>query len=160
MTTPAPTPEPLKCHGGCGLEYGSPFWADLVIPDEAWARIAPKPNGGGVLCANCMVRRSAEEGVECEARFTSGPFSPRSSVEEQEPSKLTVAGSSPAGETIDALRTENAELRAAAAGAEAFLRERAKLYGRRGRNESKVYGYTAIADRIRDALAELREQNG
>lgn len=64
---------PLACRD-CGLEYAEPAFADFVIPDAEWARISPSRDEGGILCANCMVKRAAELGIECEGRFTSGPF--------------------------------------------------------------------------------------
>lgn len=63
----------LCCHD-CGLPYGSKGYADFVVPDDVWKRISPAGDGGGILCANCMVRRAAELGIECEGAFTSGPF--------------------------------------------------------------------------------------
>ncbi|HYC55854.1 MAG TPA: hypothetical protein VEL28_13045 [Candidatus Binatia bacterium] len=60
----------LAC-ADCSLPYSDPGWCDLVIPDEAWAKISMR---GSVLCANCMSRRAIEAGVRCTAEFRSGPF--------------------------------------------------------------------------------------
>ena len=66
--------EPLGCFD-CGLAYGSEGWADAVLPDDEWKKIAPSEDGGGVLCFTCMNRRALRAGVECDAKITSGPFS-------------------------------------------------------------------------------------
>lgn len=64
----------LRC-ADCGIRYGGPNWADFVIPDEAWERIAPAGvDGGIVLCVSCMIMRANRLGVECVGQFTSGPF--------------------------------------------------------------------------------------
>lgn len=47
---------PLYCHGGCGKEY-SEFPLDVVLPDELWRKIAPQPDGHGILCADCILTR-------------------------------------------------------------------------------------------------------
>ena len=38
----------------CGLEYPFP---DYVLPDEIWKRIAPQPDGNGLLCPTCIAKR-------------------------------------------------------------------------------------------------------
>lgn len=38
----------------CGLEYPFP---DYVLPDDVWKRIAPKPDGNGLLCPTCIAKR-------------------------------------------------------------------------------------------------------
>lgn len=58
----------------CGLFYESLAFQDLVVPDDVWALISPTSHGGGLLCPNCLIRRCAEAGIECTAKFTSGPF--------------------------------------------------------------------------------------
>jgi hypothetical protein len=63
----------------CGRRYS--LGPDLVVSDEDWLRIAPKVDGGGVLCPNCMNDRFAKlqdgphEAGNIRAVFTSGPFS-------------------------------------------------------------------------------------
>lgn len=69
-----PAGEGGLCCADCDLPYGSKGYADFVVPDDVWERISPTGGGGGILCANCMVRRAAELGIECEGSFTSGPF--------------------------------------------------------------------------------------
>lgn len=44
--------------GDCGLSY-SEFAIDTTIPDLQWEAICPDSEGGGLLCANCMVKRAA-----------------------------------------------------------------------------------------------------
>ena len=58
----------------CGLLYASEAWADVTIPHAEWAKIAPRPDGNGLLCFNCMNRRAVTAGIECEAVIRSGPF--------------------------------------------------------------------------------------
>jgi len=38
---------------------GEQFSIDLLIPDELWAKITPKPetDGGGLLCGSCIMKR-------------------------------------------------------------------------------------------------------
>ena len=60
----------------CGLAYGDPGFADLVIPDAVFQSIHDESRpGDGLLCPNCLIRRAAKAGLEnVEARFQSGPF--------------------------------------------------------------------------------------
>lgn len=62
-----------KCFG-CGLPYGSPGFADLVVPHDVWARISPTGDEGGLLCPTCMCVAAESAGVRCQATFRSGPF--------------------------------------------------------------------------------------
>lgn len=45
-----------KCED-CGLPYDD-FWLDTTIPNSQWSAIHPQGEGG-VLCANCMVKRAS-----------------------------------------------------------------------------------------------------
>lgn len=66
----------LLCDGGCGRPYLK--GPDLVVSNEDWLKIAPRPDGGGVLCPNCMNDAFERLGVapgSIKAKFTSGPFS-------------------------------------------------------------------------------------
>ena len=65
-------PEP-KCYD-CGLKYGDPGFADLVVPHDVWRRISPTGDEGGLLCPTCLVRAADREGIECRAIFRGGPF--------------------------------------------------------------------------------------
>lgn len=66
----------LLCDGGCGLRYGSEGWADVVLPDDVWAKIAPRESGGGVLCFNCTCRAIVAAGLDnVPCKITSGPLS-------------------------------------------------------------------------------------
>lgn len=58
----------------CGEPYGSPRFPDLVIDNDAFAKIAPNPPDGGLLCPNCICARLEKAGVETTGRFTSGPL--------------------------------------------------------------------------------------
>jgi len=64
----------LSCHD-CSRSYGDKYgFCDLVVSNEAWVKIGPQGDEGGLLCPACMVRRAVIAGVECEATFMSGPF--------------------------------------------------------------------------------------
>jgi hypothetical protein len=63
----------------CGRPYGEEHgFPDLLIPNWAWAQIAPF-EGNGLLCPSCICGRLHNKHVECEGRFTSGPLSARAS---------------------------------------------------------------------------------
>lgn len=70
-------PGELGCFD-CGRKYS--LGPDLVVSDADFARIAPNPPEGGVLCPNCMHDRFAALQGDPHAaggilaRFTSGPF--------------------------------------------------------------------------------------
>lgn len=66
----------LGCYD-CHRPYSDGGFPDLVIPDEAWAQISPKPGGGGVLCPSCICKRLHDKGIKCEGKFTSGPLAPQ-----------------------------------------------------------------------------------
>lgn len=50
--------EPLRCFG-CGKPYKD-FPLDIVLPDNQWADIAERTDGGGVLCAGCIIERASK----------------------------------------------------------------------------------------------------
>lgn len=70
--------EDLRSFGSCydcGRRYGDEHgFSDLIVPDAVWAMIAPRPSGGGLLCACCITRRMRERGITGEGRWTSGPL--------------------------------------------------------------------------------------
>jgi len=47
----------LVCED-CGLKYQD-FPLDTTLPDNQWKDIHPEGDGGGILCANCMVKRGS-----------------------------------------------------------------------------------------------------
>ena len=47
------------CCGDCGLPYAE-FPLDVVLPDSQWATIIGRTDGGGILCARCIVVRGAK----------------------------------------------------------------------------------------------------
>lgn len=62
----------------CGRKYGDEHgFPDLVVPDWAWKELSPTGGSGGLLCPSCLCRFAHHAGVECEARFASGPFRPQ-----------------------------------------------------------------------------------
>ena len=47
----------------CGLPYGN-FGMDTIMPRAQWLEI--NPDDGGILCANCMVKRASKvKGATC-----------------------------------------------------------------------------------------------
>lgn len=66
--------QPTRCHD-CGRKYGDEHgFPDLVIPDDAWKRIAPDWKGNGLLCPSCICQRLHDMGITTTGRFTSGPL--------------------------------------------------------------------------------------
>lgn len=69
----APAPK-AECYD-CGLAYGEPGFADLVVPHDIWAKISPTGDENGLLCPTCMVRAAEKAGLSnVRAKFRSGPF--------------------------------------------------------------------------------------
>jgi hypothetical protein len=69
---PSPSMDALRC---CDCQRPYEKGPDLVVSDADWAKIAPRPDGGGVLCPNCMNDRFEAAGLHgIQAKFTSGPF--------------------------------------------------------------------------------------
>lgn len=69
----------LGCYD-CGKPYGQ--FPDLIIDNDAFARIAPNPPDGGILCPNCINDRLVDAGLEnVSAKFTSGPMSNQDQTE-------------------------------------------------------------------------------
>lgn len=63
------------CRRAYGDAHGFP---DLVVPHDAWERIMPGRQGGGLLCPSCMCKRAHDVGLsDVPAKFTSGPFAAR-----------------------------------------------------------------------------------
>lgn len=62
-----PAEEPKRAEGctcqGCGISYH----ADLLVPDDVWARISPSAisanKGGGLLCPTCIMHRVTDLGL-------------------------------------------------------------------------------------------------
>lgn len=46
------------CHG-CGATYR----ADLLVPDDVWAKISPSGAQGGLLCPTCVMHRITDAGI-------------------------------------------------------------------------------------------------
>lgn len=42
----------------CGMPYGGEDWLDCLLPRWQWLEI--NPDDGGILCANCMVKRASK----------------------------------------------------------------------------------------------------
>lgn len=60
------------CRRPYGDEHGFP---DLIIPLEAWERISPTGDEGGLLCPSCICARLHRAGVRgVPAAFMSGPL--------------------------------------------------------------------------------------
>ncbi len=59
------------CKRPYGGEHGFP---DLIIPNDAWERISPTGNCGGLLCPSCICKRLHDAKITCEGAFMSGPI--------------------------------------------------------------------------------------
>lgn len=72
---PLPPNGPAACYD-CLLEYGSPAWADVVLPDDVWERINPTHHrGAGLLCFSCINARLVAAGIEnTPVIIASGPM--------------------------------------------------------------------------------------
>lgn len=71
-----------ECYD-CGRPYGDEHgFPDLVIPDDAWTRISPTGDQGGLLCPSCICERLHVEGMHVKGRFMSGPLRERVPVTE------------------------------------------------------------------------------
>ena len=62
-----------KCYD-CGLYYGSKGFHDLIVSNDAWRRISPTGDNGGLLCPTCLVRALSKAGIKTEGAFMSGPI--------------------------------------------------------------------------------------
>ena len=60
---------------GCRRIYGDENgFPDLIIPIDAWERISPTGDEGGLLCPSCICQRLHEQGITCVGSFMSGPI--------------------------------------------------------------------------------------
>lgn len=48
----------LRCFG-CDKPYQD-FPLDVVVPDDQWEAISGRSDGGGILCAACIVERGSK----------------------------------------------------------------------------------------------------
>ncbi len=53
---------PLACED-CGHLYGNPDWLDTFLSSEQWKLISGHNDGGGILCAGCIVKRAKHLGL-------------------------------------------------------------------------------------------------
>jgi hypothetical protein len=60
----------------CGRQYGDEHgFPDLIITKDAWHRISPTGDDGGLLCPSCICKRLSEAGMHgVEGAFMSGPI--------------------------------------------------------------------------------------
>ena len=69
------TDKPTAYCNDCGVEYGSPWFPDLLVPHDIWNNhISPTNDEGGLLCPNCLCAAATAAGITCSALFVSGPF--------------------------------------------------------------------------------------
>ena len=63
------------CHD-CGRPYGDEYgFPDLIIPNEAWRKISPTGDSGGLLCPSCICSRLHKAGMtNVYGAFMSGPI--------------------------------------------------------------------------------------
>ena len=64
------TPQCYDCH----RHYADPGFPDLIIPNDAWRKISPTHDEGGLLCPSCICARLKKAGINCEGAFMSGPI--------------------------------------------------------------------------------------
>lgn len=62
LASPPPASSPKVSEDGCVCQdCGRTFIGDLLVPDDIWAKISPKPvdgnKTGGLLCGGCIVDR-------------------------------------------------------------------------------------------------------
>lgn len=71
----APVGETVGCHD-CGRQYGNTHgFPDLIITKDAWRRISPSGDDGGLLCPSCICKRLDDAGMhDVEGAFMSGPI--------------------------------------------------------------------------------------
>jgi len=62
-----------ECHD-CNRPYDDGGFQDLIIPNDAWRRISPTGDNGGLLCPSCICKRLSDAGISCEGAFMSGPI--------------------------------------------------------------------------------------
>lgn len=59
----------------CGRPYASGGFPDLIITKDAWHRISPTRDDGGLLCPSCICQRLHDAGMSSvEGAFMSGPI--------------------------------------------------------------------------------------
>ena len=64
-----------ECYD-CKLDYTSPAWVDVVVPDGYWRLISPTRDEGGLLCFSCMNARFLRLGlINVPYLIASGAFS-------------------------------------------------------------------------------------
>ena len=51
----------VQCED-CGRPY-SQLPLDVILSDEQWARLTGRTDGGGILCADCILVRAARLGA-------------------------------------------------------------------------------------------------
>jgi hypothetical protein len=83
----------LACCADCGIEYGT--FPDMILPDDVWARIAPREGKYGILCPTCIAKRLDKIGLW----YQDGYYNHKG-----------WSALNPLGDTVDALRTGNAQL--------------------------------------------------
>ncbi len=63
MTLPDPYYDHASCYD-CGLEYKSPGWIEVMIPDFVWREISPTGDEEGLLCISCISKKLIKHGFE------------------------------------------------------------------------------------------------
>lgn len=85
----------VRCEG-CGLSYGL-FPLDVTVPDDQWRQISGRDDGGGILCASCIVARGARLPGVTVAKLVFG-YCPTASTQNAEP--LSAVGLPAGGEIL------------------------------------------------------------
>lgn len=75
LAAPLPAQEVTDGCYDCKRPYGNENgFPDLIIPNDAWERISPSGNLGGLLCPSCICKRLHDAKITCEGAFMSGPI--------------------------------------------------------------------------------------
>lgn len=61
----------FDCQRPYGDEHGFP---DLIIEKEAWRKISPTGDDGGLLCPSCICQRLHSHGIRTSGALMSGPI--------------------------------------------------------------------------------------
>lgn len=74
MTGSAAPPLSARCFDCFRLYGDQDGFPDLIIPDEAWRKISPTGDDGGLLCPSCICARLHLAGMRnVYGAFMSGP---------------------------------------------------------------------------------------
>jgi hypothetical protein len=124
----------------CGMEYGT--FPDLILPDDVWARIAPREGKYGILCPTCIAKRLDKIGLW----YKDGYYN-----------RKGWSAFNPLTEQVESLQAENARLQAeleTLRSANAMLRKMQPLVLEG--DAARSFALAAELSETKQALAALR----